>query len=158
MAMRQAILLSRLSPRNPTTFLLTRGKRALMTNNKNNLGVMRQFSSTVSAIQSDSDVSTSVISGNVKVEYAFETARVRVFLPEMGETWFFVDQRTTLKDFKQQCIDEDPRIQNLSFLAQDEQGNIREVKNEESHSLYSALMNPDKRSTAFFIKVNENIH
>jgi len=28
---------------------------------------------------------------NLKVEYAFETARVKLYLPLRGETWFYVD-------------------------------------------------------------------
>lgn len=41
--------------------------------------------------------------GHVKVEFALETARVRLHLPFKGETWFFVDNKTTLKDFAERC-------------------------------------------------------
>jgi hypothetical protein len=39
----------------------------------------------------NSTLAAQVISGVAKVEYAFETARVRLYLPNWGETWFFVD-------------------------------------------------------------------
>jgi hypothetical protein len=37
----------------------------------------------------------------LKVEYAFETARVKLYLPVRGETWFYIDSKQTLKDFKE---------------------------------------------------------
>ena len=56
---------------------------------------MRQFSTAATIDHSRA------ISGRVKVEYAFETARVRLYLPQLGETWFFVDRKTTLGQFKE---------------------------------------------------------
>jgi hypothetical protein len=35
------------------------------------------------------------------VEYAFETARVKLYLPQFGETWYFVSKdKTTFGEFK----------------------------------------------------------
>ena len=51
----------------------------------------------------------------VKVEYAFETARIRLYLPLKGETWFFVDNNVTLKGFQDQCKTEDSYLTDVKF-------------------------------------------
>lgn len=89
--------------------------------------------------------------GLVKVEYAFETARIRLHLPLKGETWFFLDQKVTLKDFKEQCQAEDSCVQDLKIL----DGNKREFRNEEALSLYT-LLTTDKQQ--IYIKLNENLN
>jgi hypothetical protein len=57
-----------------------------------------------------------VITGQVKVEYAFETVRVRIYLPQWGETWFFIDKSTTLEDFLGQVRKEDNFLTNVAIL------------------------------------------
>jgi hypothetical protein len=57
-----------------------------------------------------------VITGQVKVEYAFETVRVRIYLPQWGETWFFIDKTTTLEDFLAQVKKEDSFLTNVAIL------------------------------------------
>jgi hypothetical protein len=52
----------------------------------------------------------------VKVEYAFETVRVRIYLPQWGETWFFIDKTTTLEDFLAQVKKEDSFLTNVAIL------------------------------------------
>lgn len=52
----------------------------------------------------------------LKVEYAFETARIRLYLPSKGETWFFVDDSLTLKDFKEQVKAEDKHATHIQIL------------------------------------------
>lgn len=66
------------------------------------------------------------ISGSVRVEYAFETARVRLYLPSNGETWFFIDQKTTMEEFVQACEKEDTKIVSgaVRFLDKD----MKEIK------------------------------
>ena len=57
-----------------------------------------------------------VITGQVKVEYAFETVRVRIYLPQWGETWFFIDKNTTLEDFLDQVNKEDKFLTNVAIM------------------------------------------
>ena len=84
------------------------------------------------------------------MEYAFETARLRLYLPNRGETWFFIDQKMTLKDFKEHCISEDPLVKDVKFIDQDN----KELRNEEALSLYS-LLTTDKNQLS--IKINDNV-
>jgi hypothetical protein len=73
------------------------------------------------------------IAGKIKVEYAFETARVRLYLPSIGETWLFVDPQMSLKEFKDYCMAEDKNVLDLKFLDQDH----KEIKNEEGNIMYN---------------------
>jgi hypothetical protein len=68
----------------------------------------------------------------VKVEYAFESARARLYLPSIGETWFFVDQKTSMKEFKDKLILEDKHVKEVKFL----DTNKREISNEETENLF----------------------
>ena len=68
----------------------------------------------------------------MKVEYAFESARARLYLPSIGETWFFVDQRTSMKDFKEKLAQEDQHVKEVKFLDSDK----REIGNEETENLF----------------------
>ena len=60
--------------------------------------------------------STGAVSSSVKVEFAFENARIRLHLPQWGETWFFVDRATTLGQFKELCKAEDSRVSQVQFV------------------------------------------
>ena len=88
--------------------------------------------------------------GSIKVEYAFETARMRLFLPLRGETWFFIDQKMTLKDFKEQCQEEDSLVTDIKFL---DSAN-KELRNEDALSLYS-ILTTDKNQLR--VQINENV-
>jgi hypothetical protein len=57
----------------------------------------------------------------VKVEYAFETARVRLYLPRYGETWFFVDHDTTVERFTDQIKQDDSFVKDVTLLVQNTQ-------------------------------------
>ena len=50
------------------------------------------------------------------MEYAFETARMRIFLPSQGDTWFFIDDKMTMKEFKEECLAEDPKVRSVKFI------------------------------------------
>ena len=67
----------------------------------------------------NSTLAAQVISGVAKVEYAFETARVRLYLPNWGETWFFVDGQTTISNFKAQCKSEDNFVKDIRFFTKE---------------------------------------
>ena len=87
----------------------------------------------------------------MKVEFALETARVRLHLPFKGETWFFVDSKTTLKDFTERCLEEDALVKDLRILDERQQ----EFRNQEAVSLYS-LLTIDKQQV--YVKINDNLH
>jgi hypothetical protein len=57
----------------------------------------------------------------VKIEYAFETARLRIYLPSGGETWFFVDKNQTVKDFLNQCKSEDSYLKEINIVGKNHQ-------------------------------------
>lgn len=73
--------------------------------------------------------------GTVKVEYAFETARVRVYLPSKGDTWFFIDETTTVEGFKEQIKKEDSLISTLYIL----DGNKKEIQSKDEANMYSVI-------------------
>jgi hypothetical protein len=91
-------------------------------------------------------------SGHVKVEYAFETARVRLYLPSKGETWFFIDSTTTVQSFKDQIMKEDALIENFDLL----DGKREQIKGSSEDSLYSVISRED--SAEIFIKINNHLH
>lgn len=85
------------------------------------------------------------------MEYAFETARVRLYLPSMGETWLFVNPDMSLKEFKDNVKAEDKNVLSFTFL----DSNHTEITNEEGQCLYTALTNPNKQ---IYVKINDNMH
>ena len=66
----------------------------------------------------------------MKVEYAFESARARVYLPTFGETWFSVSQRMTTREFLDEIKSQDPHVEEVHIV--DEK--FRELSNEDSRS------------------------
>jgi hypothetical protein len=90
--------------------------------------------------------------GHVKVEYAFETARVRLYLPSKGETWFFIDSQTTVQGFKDQIKKEDSLIENFDLL----DGDRKQIKSNKEDSLYSVISGQD--SAEIYVKINNHLH
>lgn len=87
----------------------------------------------------------------MKIEYAFETARVRLYLPTGGETWFFVDKKQTVQAFKEQCQSEDPYLKSINLLTHSN-GSYTELPNEVS--LYDLLTG----ESPLYAQINDNIH
>ncbi len=67
------------------------------------------------------------VTGQVKVEYAFETVRVRIYLPQWGETWFFIDKSTTVEDFLEQVRKEDDFLTSIALLESDFKNDSKKV-------------------------------
>ena len=61
------------------------------------------------------------------MEYAFETARLKLFLPSKGDTWFFIDRNLTVTGFKHQCQKEDPSITEIKFGDNGEDAKVYEA-------------------------------
>jgi len=91
----------------------------------------------------------------VKVEYAFETARVRLYLPQWGETWFYLDRHTTIAQFKKQCLEEDSFVKTVDFQKASSDGNHQAINDDET-PLYNILTSQDKDQ--LFLKINDNVH
>jgi hypothetical protein len=92
----------------------------------------------------------------VKVEYAFETARVRLYLPQFGETWFFVDHDTTVERFTNQIKQDDSFVKDVTLLVQNTQtGQFQELR-DPAEKIYAHLVSHSDRK--FYIKLNDNVH
>lgn len=84
------------------------------------------------------------------VEYTWETARVRLYLPSMGETWFFVDDQTSVKEFTEQVVNEDKTITEFKVL--DSQ------KKEITASEYSVFDILSTSHDQFYLQINNTLH
>ena len=92
----------------------------------------------------------------MKVEYAFETARVRLYLPQFGETWFFVDHDTTVERFTNQIKEDDSFVKDVTLLVQNTQtGQFQELR-DPTEKIYAHLVSHSDRK--FYIKLNDNVH
>eukprot|EP00347_Sterkiella_histriomuscorum_P018926 403343635 len=120
--------------------------------------IMRRCMATTAAdpvtpriLQATTSQNSSIILDQIKVEYAFETARIRLYLPTKGETWFFIDNAITIKEFKNQCQAEDSFLTEVKLLDK----NGKEFSNEETETFYNILAHGQAQ---IFIKLNDNIH
>lgn len=98
------------------------------------------------------------VTGQVKIEYAFETVRVRIYLPQWGETWFFIDKSTTVEEFLQQVKKEDDFLTTVSLWDSDQKTNEKkECKhNQKNLKIYDVLTSYDK--VKHYIQLNDNFH
>lgn len=106
---------------------------------------LRSFSSVAVTM---GDLQSKMVADQVKVEYAFETARLRLYLPQQGDTWFFTDRATTLGDLKAQCKTEDTLVQEVKFL-EEQNGMVKEISDEEN--LYTRLTAHNHQKGSFLI-------
>jgi hypothetical protein len=92
----------------------------------------------------------------VKVEYAFETARVRLYLPQYGETWFFVDHDTSVERFTSQIKQDDSFVKDVTLLVKNTQtGQFQELR-DPAEKIYTHLVS--HTDSKFYIKLNDNFH
>ena len=52
----------------------------------------------------------------VQTEYMVSAARVCLHMPSQGDTWFFVDPKTTIGDFTKSCLQEDTQLSSVEVL------------------------------------------
>ena len=87
------------------------------------------------------------ITGQVKVEYAFETVRVRIYLPQWGETWFFIDRNTTVEEFLAQVRKEDQFLTEVGLWETDSKSSGKKVKcshDPKTTKIYNLLTSHEK--------------
>ena len=104
----------------------------------------------------DDDHHNYSVGGQVKVEYAFETARVKLYLPQYGETWFFVDKNTTIEEFRKQVQLDDSFVKDVKFYVKNPQTGGKSEINDQGDKLYGHLVGHEYRK--LYIQLNDNIH
>ena len=90
----------------------------------------------------------------MQLQYMVNMARVKINLPERGDSWFFIDQDATVKDFAKLVKQEDSKISNLEFVSgKPSEGNSKALA--QNDLLFNVLQD---RTTPTYLKLNDMLY
>lgn len=79
----------------------------------------------------------------IKTQYLMQMARIKVQLPQEGDTWFFVRPNDTIENFRNEISSEDDQIKTVEVFESADGKARKELK--ESASLYETLKSSQSR-------------
>ena len=90
----------------------------------------------------------------MQLQYMVNMARVKINLPGRGDSWFFIDQDATVRDFSKLVKEEDPEISNLEIVSgKPSSGSSKALA--QNDMLFDVL---EDRTAPIYLKLNDMLY